>query len=969
VRLIRRNLIAALAAACVLVPARRAGAHGNHAEDGASGATARAAAAPTRLYIANDDHCDYMWSGADTSYTRVFQQMLGFYMTQIETTAYRAPDLRGRFNADGTLWLWDFMRNQPPAQKARLIDHIRDGSITVPVNFCVQLYGAMPAEAVLRSFAYAGHLARQYQLTFPLIVPMENQTLPGGVASLWAGSGVKYSWKGICNCATAIDAGDRPRSVYRFTGPDGQSVLMKWNAFYGSQKMGGYAESRDPYDAVSLMTTNPTFLTQWPYPVAGAFGYGWDDLESYTTQFIRAAADLSNANQRVIVSNEVDFFRDFEAAHGDSLASFSGAFGNEWDLLTASLAGPTGRFKRGVEKLRSAEALATIAALHDASFLDGRDAARDSAMIACGLYYEHNFGPGPAVDADARIAWQKAIERTFTRYVDALYEDGRAFLAANIQQPAGVERHVVFNPLSWARTDFADLAASIPAPRRVIDLATGLETPSQSVTVDGQARLRVLASNVPSMGYRVYEVRSGAGASFPATSAGAGATLDNGPYAVTLGSRGQITSLIDRKDANRQLVAGGGALNDPGFGASTGGVTIESNGPVSATLRFSASGALSRDTRLTLYAGIDRIDIDNVVHENFTNDQLFSSAFDLPGMTMRHEEVGMIARVGRQAGGGDYADANTRTDYLTFNHFVDLSQAARGVTVSGRDAPFFQSGNSTPLQLDATTPTIRAALGFSPADVGSVLPGQGGETEFPSSFALRTHGAYDAAAAMRMALEHQNPLVSAPVTGGGGSPLPQATWSLLTIDDPGVLAWAVKPAEEGLSSGIVLRAWNLSDQSKPVAVAMPSFPIVGAHTITHIETEIGTATVSNGTLIDNIGRQQMKSWRLYPQGYLAAPPESDPSRPQLDCHPNPLRARQAGVIACTLPAGGRARITVHDVRGARVATLLDGQRPAGRWQVPWNGVGDHGARVAPGVYFVHLATPAGGATRRLVVLD
>ena len=53
---------------------------------------------------------------------------------------------------------------------------------------------------------------------------MENQTLPGGVASLWAGAGATYSWKGICDCATQIDAGDRPREIYRFAGP-GRTVV------------------------------------------------------------------------------------------------------------------------------------------------------------------------------------------------------------------------------------------------------------------------------------------------------------------------------------------------------------------------------------------------------------------------------------------------------------------------------------------------------------------------------------------------------------------------------------------------------------------------------------------------------------------------------------------------------------------------------------------------------------------------
>jgi alpha-mannosidase len=172
--------------------------------------------------------------------------MLDYYMDQAEATALAPWDLRGRFNMDGSLWVTEYRAAHTPAEYARLISHIRDSSLTMPLNTCVQLYGAMPAEAVLRSFYTAGQIERDNGLRFSLVVPMENQTLPGGVASLWAGSGAKYAWKGICNCATPIDATDRARELYRFTGPDGQSVIIKWNSMLNddSRSIGGYARSR-----------------------------------------------------------------------------------------------------------------------------------------------------------------------------------------------------------------------------------------------------------------------------------------------------------------------------------------------------------------------------------------------------------------------------------------------------------------------------------------------------------------------------------------------------------------------------------------------------------------------------------------------------------------------------------------------------------------------------------------------------
>ena len=62
---------------------------------------------------------------------------------------------------------------------------------------------------------------------------------------------------------------------------------------------------------------------------------------------------------------------------------------------------------------------------------------------------------------------------------------------------------------------------------------------------------------------------------------------------------------------------------------------------------------------------------------------------------------------------------------------------------------------------------------------------------------------------MRFALEHQNPLTTAIVTGG--SAYPENVFAFLSISDPRVLLWALKPADDGAQAGTVVRLWNLGD--------------------------------------------------------------------------------------------------------------------------------------------------------------
>ena len=90
-----------------------------------------------------------------------------------------------------------------------------------------------------------------------------------------------------------------------------------------------------------------------------------------------------------------------------------------------------------------------------------------------------------------------------------------------------------------------------------------MELPSQTVTVGGAPGCRTGGGCAVGRD-RVVEVRSGADAEFPLAATVTLPAMDNGVVRVTLGTRGQITSLIDHTDGDRQWVGTGSALNDIG---------------------------------------------------------------------------------------------------------------------------------------------------------------------------------------------------------------------------------------------------------------------------------------------------------------------------------------------------------------------------------------------------------------------
>ncbi|MBK8164961.1 MAG: C10 family peptidase [bacterium] len=78
-------------------------------------------------------------------------------------------------------------------------------------------------------------------------------------------------------------------------------------------------------------------------------------------------------------------------------------------------------------------------------------------------------------------------------------------------------------------------------------------------------------------------------------------------------------------------------------------------------------------------------------------------------------------------------------------------------------------------------------------------------------------------------------------------------------------------------------------------------------------------------------------------------------------HPNPFNPLT--VIRFTAPVGGRARLTVYDLAGRRLAVLLDGDVTAGTHAVPWQ------ARdLASGVYLARVEIGNLAATARMVLV-
>ena len=91
-----------------------------------------------------------------------------------------------------------------------------------------------------------------------------------------------------------------------------------------------------------------------------------------------------------------------------------------------------------------------------------------------------------------------------------------------------------------------------------------------------------------------------------------------------------------------------------------------------------------------------------------------------------------------------------------------------------------------------------------------------------------------------------------------------------------------------------------------------------------------------------------------------------PVRLEASNYPNPFNP--VTTISYSLPEDSQISISIYNIKGQKVKTLVTGTQPAGSYNVTWNGKDESGKDVTSGIYFYKLRTQNNETTRKMLLL-
>jgi hypothetical protein len=408
-------------------------------------------------------------------------------------------------------WVAQKYLHDYPERTEEFVRLVRNGQIGIQPLYLNMLTGIMSHEELNRICYFAGLLKRKYG------IPLGSAMFTDAPSAIWtlptvlALSGVKYLAHGV---NPFFDRGPfYPRTnvkpLFWWQGPDGSKILT-WIA-------SGYAQACEILQidkgCAHIEQTLPKFLTEYErsdYPYDAVLVYGaYFENKVVDPNFRKAIEEWNSKHEypKLIISTGDEFFKYVENNFQDKIPIYVGDEGCWWEDGVASSACEISLDRSTHENIITAEKIWSLISLLDPEKKYPLTEFND-IWEKIFLFDEHTWGANKSImEPEAKFVQdQWKIKSSFiysaAKQTDILLDGGFKTLVSLVETKKPTI--LVFNPLSWKRTDVVEVKLELSGRRfDLTDSGTNKSIPYQWIEPN---TICFLASNVPPIGFKKYEL-------------------------------------------------------------------------------------------------------------------------------------------------------------------------------------------------------------------------------------------------------------------------------------------------------------------------------------------------------------------------------------------------------------------------------------------------------------------------------
>ncbi len=694
--------------------------------------------------------------------------------------------------------LFEFVKENNPALFERIRQKVQEGQLELVGNTWVEMDTNIPSgESLVRQLLYGRQFfLREFGRCSDVFWMPDVFGYSWALPQIIRRSGMKYFFT-----SKLINNDDNrfPHSLFQWQGLDGTRVLSYLQRLnYNGQVSPGTLETLySRYDQKGIL--DEALMT---------FGYG-DGGGGPTYQMLETARRLEHfpGLPRLKMDTAASFFRQAEPVM-EQLPLWNDEMYYEFHRGTYTSQANVKKNNRRSELLyRQAEMACVWDGLHTGAAYPYEELLKGYKQLLTNQF--HDIIPGSSIHAvyeDAAKSYadiQRLGQSVFSRALD--------HLSARIRHDA--DTLVVWNFLSWARTDYVKLPLEgtkweTAEEIRVLD-SQGLPVPSCIRLSEGKRTLWFPAS-VGSMGYACYRLVEGAGQRCSSPVRVTRTCMENRFFRVELDEQGNLTAITDKRNGRPVLRGLSNLLcvfEDKPGGETAWNIDVEyqnkrwdlrkaesveiaCDGGVMGALRvrrrFNRSEILQE---IILYSELDRIDFYTTV-DWYETEKMLKTQFDLEVHTPRAAyeiQFGAIERPTHENTSYD------RTKFEVCGHkWADMSEGSYGVSLM----------NDCKYGYDARENRMRLTLLRAPIDPDPTA--DRGRHTF--TYSLRPHlGGWAASGTVNAGYELNVPLSARLYAEPGDGPMAEAA-SFIRSSHRNVIVDTVKAAEDG--NGFIVRVYE-----------------------------------------------------------------------------------------------------------------------------------------------------------------